>query len=190
MISPILTSGSELKVLGLFAEAPGKALNRTELQKYTHIANNPLSGALKALMNFNVIEKKNNNYQLNFRNEFVPKLMDLLKDEIKSLKNIPYSVWLMLFDFNKKIVNKMDMVSLYMFGSWAKGIARDSSDIDLAMVVHEKSREIEVELSGLAESLKEKYDRSIQIHIFDEKEFKGKETILIKEILKDGIRIV
>lgn len=190
MISPILTSGSELKILGLFAETPGKALNRTELQKYTHLANNPLNGALNTLINFNVIERDNNNYRLNFKNDFVPKLMSLLMDEIKSLRNIPYGIWLILFDFNKKAIDKFKVDSLYLFGSWAKGIADVNSDIDIAMIIHKKSKEIEIEVSGLAESLKEKYDRDIQIHIFDEIEFKRKETVLIKEILKDGIKVV
>ena len=53
---------------------------------------------------------------------------------MSGLRNLPYTIWLLLFDLTVKLLNKFDIKSMYLFGSYARGDWLEDSDIDLIVV--------------------------------------------------------
>lgn len=193
MKSIALGTKSSVKVLYLFSTAPGKSLTRKEIQQMTRLANNPLSESLKFLVNSGILARKNKReYALDFDNEDVAGLVEFFKDESRHLRNIPYTIWLTLFELSVKVAGRIPVKSIYLFGSQAKLVAHEKSDIDVAVVVVGGKREakMDLELEKIASRLENKFGRKIQVHVFEEKEFARHGASMSKEILRDGIRII
>jgi uncharacterized protein len=90
--------------------------------------------------------------------------------------------------FIQKVSQEIKIDALYLFGSYAKGNAKEYSDIDLAIVSEnfEGSRFFD----------KKKLNKFIlstssdfEVHPFNTKEF-NKENPFVEEILKTGIKII
>lgn len=88
-------------------------------------------------------------------------------------------------DFIKNIavdvLNKFNIKTCYLFGSYAKGIAKGDSDIDLLI----DSEITGLDYFGLIEKLREKLHK--EIDLIRLKDVDNNE--LLKEIIKDGIKI-
>jgi predicted nucleotidyltransferase len=188
MLSLILSQKSNLKVLKLFSFAPGKALNRNQIKGYTKLANVPLDNALNRLQKEGIIEKQKNVIRLNLSNKKTEEILTLFKEESRYLREIPYKIWLILFDYSNSI-KKTRFVKMFLFGSWAKHIARENSDLDLALIINKRDVKQELKAEKIAENLEKKYGLKIQIHFFEEKEFFEKKNSVVKEINLDGIEI-
>lgn len=192
MKSIALGTKSSVKVLYLFSTAPGKSLTRKEIQQMTRLANNPLSESLKFLVNSGILARKNKReYALDFDNEDVAGLVEFFKDESRHLRNIPYTIWLTLFELSVKVAGRIPVRSIYLFGSQAKLVAHEKSDIDVAVILGGKREtKTDLELEKIVSRLENKFGRKIQVHVFEEKEFAGHGAGMSKEILRDGIRII
>ena len=87
---------------------------------------------------------------------------------------------------NRLLINKIDIYSVYLFGSYAKEINNNDSDIDLAIVLNTSKKTFETEVKLM--TLREKNETIIEPHIFDKNSF-SKTNPFIIEILKTGIKI-
>lgn len=192
MKSIALGTKSGVKVLYLFSTAPGKSFTRKDIQQMTRLANNPLSESLKFLVNSRILTRKTKReYALDFDNEDVAGLVELFKDESRHLRNIPYTIWLTLFELSVKVAGRIPVRSIYLFGSQAKLVAHEKSDIDVAVILGGKREtKNDLELEKIASRLENKFGRKIQVHVFEEKEFARHGNGMSKEILRDGIRII
>lgn len=191
MPSIVLGTRSSVKILCLFSHTPGRTFTRMEIQQMTKLANNPLSESLKVLVGTRVLKKNGRKYALNFENDEVNDLVEFFKSESRKLRNQPYSIWLILFESSTRLLAaKLGVKMLYLFGSQAKLIAHEKSDIDLAIVL-EKKREpkLDLALEKIASALESRFGRKIQIHTFEAGEFTKNKTAMVNEILRDGIRI-
>ncbi len=83
--------------------------------------------------------------------------------------------------------NKIPFSAIYLFGSFAKNQARDTSDIDVAIV--SKRRETDKFIIQVGRPIWD-IDTRIEPHIFSEKDFKAKATPLIEEIIATGVKVV
>ncbi len=85
------------------------------------------------------------------------------------------------------VKNKFNACRLYLFGSQVKGNTHKDSDIDIAVVLkdYEKRMEVQIELMRL----RRKIDSRIEPHPFRESEF-DVHNILANEILKNSIEII
>lgn len=174
------------KILRIFSEAPGKGLSREEIRKYTRSGNLALSSSLRKLEKFNILKMKKvgktNIYWVNASNPFAKLLLDMFSIERENFKNLEPSKIIFLSPVIDKLLN-LNPKKIFLFGSQVKGTATEESDFDICLVLKKKTREI-VNLE-----LPEK----IQLHIFDEKEFREFEKTkdkLINDILRDGIEIM
>lgn len=192
MKSIALGTKSSVKVLYLFSTAPGKSFTRKDIQQMTRLANNPLSESLKFLVNSGILARKNKReYALDFDNEDVAGLVEFFKDESRHLRNIPYTIWLTLFELSVKVAGRIPVRSIYLFGSQAKLVAHEKSDIDVAVILGGKREaKMDLELEKIASRLENKFGRKIQVHVFEEKEFTRHGDGMSKEIIRDGIRII
>jgi predicted nucleotidyltransferase len=82
--------------------------------------------------------------------------------------------------------NKIPFSSIYLFGSFAKNQARETSDIDVAIVSkRKKTDKFIIEVGRPIWDI----DTRIEPHIFSENDFKAVATPLIGEIIKTGIKV-
>jgi predicted nucleotidyltransferase len=107
--------------------------------------------------------------------------MALSKDEIIKIAN----------GFLKVIRKKHDVRQAYLFGSFAKGMAKDYSDVDIAIVLgtlassEESPFDEDFEISHEAQ----KYNSLLEVVCFVQDEFDQDGTTIVKKIKKEGIRL-
>lgn len=82
----------------------------------------------------------------------------------------------------KKVFQDYDIEYCYLFGSYAKGKATEKSDVDLLISTSITG----IEFFDLVENLRESLKKNIDVL---KKEQLYENSILINEILKDGIKI-
>ena len=74
-----------------------------------------------------------------------------------------------------------------MFGSYAKLIFRENSDVDIAIVsdVVDKRK-----IKKTIRKLEKEYKKKIEIHFFTKKFYNNKRDPLVKDILQHGIKLI
>lgn len=82
--------------------------------------------------------------------------------------------------------NDFDIKTAYIFGSFARGNARPSSDIDLAIVLTKLSNPFEMEVRSMI--LRRTEETIIEPHLFDQADFTPSNPFA-NEIMKTGIEI-
>jgi len=89
-----------------------------------------------------------------------------------------------------KIIEKKGILisSAYLFGSYAKGNAKEWSDIDVALVSDDFSGIRFHDVEKLLSILK-KYNNFIEFHPFRNEDFNPSNNLFIKEILENSLRI-
>lgn len=169
------------KILLFMAISPGRRHTRKEIKEWTKMNNVPLDDSINNLINFKIIEKKNNLYFLNLDSLIVSSIIE----EIKEMKHLPIRVQFIILDFISQVIKLKGIKKIILFGSYAKLIFTENSDIDLAVIL-EKNIKIEKNILAVSEKLSEKYKKEVHINFFDEKELKDKKDKLIKEIKQNG----
>lgn len=107
--------------------------------------------------------------------------MALSKDEIIKIAN----------GFLKVIRKKHDVRQAYLFGSFAKGMAKDYSDVDIAIVLGTLASSEESPFDEDFEIFHEaqKYNSLLEVVCFVQDEFDQDGTTIVKKIKKEGIRL-
>jgi len=108
--------------------------------------------------------------------------MALSKDEVIKIAN----------EFLELIRAKHDVRQAYLFGSFAKGVTKDYSDVDLAVVLGSLDK---LEESPFDESFRifheaQKYNSLLEVVCFAQEEFDQDGGALVKQIKKEGIRLI
>jgi predicted nucleotidyltransferase len=98
------------------------------------------------------------------------------------MKKLPRKVKLAIDEFVEACKKKFgkNLVSIVLFGSYARGIARETSDIDLLVVVkklpHSLKKRIRIEgrvFESIENRIFEKYGKSLQIIVLDKADVKN-----------------
>ena len=189
MISNIMAYKSNLKIIKLFSLAPGKGLSRKALKEFTKLFNIALDNAINRLVKEGILTKEKRIFRLNLSSEKTKSILSILKKEQELLREISYSIWLILFDFNSAITEKTEFEKMILFGSHAKHIASVTSDIDIALIIKKKDTKQEFKAEEIADELEEKYQKKMQLHYLTTEEFEKSKSELVKEIKKEGIAI-
>lgn len=85
-------------------------------------------------------------------------------------------------DISKDVFDNFDVEYCYLFGSYAKGIATEVSDIDLLI----STKTSGLEFYGLVEMLRESLKKKVEVLSFSTLK---NDTDILNEILRDGIKI-
>ncbi|MBU2561449.1 MAG: nucleotidyltransferase domain-containing protein [Nanoarchaeota archaeon] len=186
------------KILFVFAEAPGKAVSRKEIQQLTKLGNKVLTKFLLLLEKFGMITSskigKAYYYRLNLSNPFAEQIVETILLEKKHLNNPDFSALNVLREFVYELTNAdlENLEQVILFGSYAKRTFSKDSDIDVAVITQEKSADDELLITDIIDRLHKRFRKEIQPHYYTTKEFKAleKKDKLVKEIVKDGIRLV
>lgn len=82
--------------------------------------------------------------------------------------------------------DKVPFTEIYLFGSFARNQAKETSDIDVAIV--SKRKKTDKFVIAVGRPIWD-IDTRIEPHIFSEKDFKTVATPIIKEIIETGIKV-
>ena len=83
--------------------------------------------------------------------------------------------------------NDFNIEKVYLFGSYAKGVVTEDSDIDLAVVFKKLSDSFDMQVQLM--KMRRKFDTRIEPHPFEESDFNSSNP-LAREILNTGFEIV
>lgn len=172
----------------LFSLSPGSKFNRTEIQQKTKLNNLVLDKALQRLVSSSILQKNKRLYSFNFEDENAKLILNMVKKQYLQLKELPLAVYYQICDF-VEAVSVFKNLEVILFGSYAKLIYKDKSDIDLAVVYSGKLDNKRI--NHLTGKISQSYGKLMEIHYFEKNRFyKNKKDPLVKGILRDGIRLI
>lgn len=176
------------KIISLLSLSPGSRFSRNDIKEKTRLNNVPLDIALKKLLSSKILIKDARLYQANFENDDSKKIIDLLSKQYKKLKELPLDVYFLLIDLISSAYT-IKGIEIYLFGSYSKLVYQLGSDVDIAIIA---SKDFDKNsLIKAKNKLEKKYNKNIEIHDFDRSSFyKNKSDPLIKDILKNGIKLI
>jgi predicted nucleotidyltransferase len=176
------------KVLSLFSLSPGSRFNRKEIKAKTWLNNVPLDKALLILLNSGLFKREGNYYFIDWENEYVKKLLEICTKQYRQWRELPLDVYYLLVDLTN-VLSTYRGLEVILFGSYAKLIYRQNSDIDIALIF---SGKIDKEqLSKMALKLEKVYQKKVELHYFEKQQFyRNKKDPLVRGILKDGIKLI
>ncbi len=190
----LLGSKATWRILSLMAESPGSRLTRAEIKKFTCLGNNSITESMKDLLVHNMINARKNgktSYGLDMTNEMTKQILLLCEIERKRLNSLPYSFSLILREYVRIILAISAPRRIILFGSVAKRVYREDSDIDIAIIFDDELQtQTRLDMEGAADRLKKRFGKEIQQHIFTVKEFESSKDKLVLEIRRDGIDLL
>lgn len=171
------------KILLLLAISPGSSYTRQEIKNKLEMNNITLDVSLRKLISLKLVKEKNKLHSPNLENYIIQKILG----EKQEMANLPLKIQVIISDFIDK-ATEFKLKNIILFGSYAKLIFSDKSDIDLAVILNneENKAKIEKAIIALASKLSKKHKKEIQVHFFSEADLKHKEDPLIKDILRNG----
>jgi len=186
-------SKSVWRVLVFYGESPGAGFTRQDLRNYTKLGNKALSFALKRLIMFGILIKSKEEfsltlYKLNKGNEYTQDILNLLQKERQNINYLPYNFSIIAREFTREAVVSVNALSIYLFGSVAKGTYRDDSDVDFAIVLEKKAVKDDIAINIICDRLSEKFDKKIQCFLMTRDQLNKNKTKLV-EVLKHGIKL-
>jgi len=189
-----LGNKSAWRVLMLYGESPGAGFTRQDLRNHTKLGNKALSFALKRLIAFGILTKSKEQlslavYKLNKENKYSQDILNLLQRERQDLNHLPYHFSNIAREFSREVVDSVDVLSVYLFGSVAKGTYREDSDMDFAVVLEKKTPKEDMTINVICDKLSEKFSRKIHCFLMTEDQLSKNKTKLAEEILKHGIKL-
>ncbi|WP_424359654.1 nucleotidyltransferase family protein [Methanocella sp. MCL-LM] len=187
MIEPVFDKDG-FKVLTVFSISPGSRYKRNELKEMTRLNNVPLDNVIVRLVNCGILRIEKNLYQLSFEKEETKKLIEIVSQQYKELRELPLSVFFLLADA-VDVLSAVKGIEVYLFGSYAKLVYREKSDVDLAVIL--KAGQKTPDYVKLSMKLEKVYGKKVQIHDFESEGFyKNKKDPLVSEILRNGVRLL
>lgn len=197
VVENVFSSPSKVQVLRVLSSS-SSALSPQELEKECTKNISVIYDAVRELEAEGVIvsvnpEGRKNYYRLNMENSFSDSVRTLFRDEKeeKSLSDVPAHLLNIVFDVRNRLKSGVEGLELVLiFGSVARGDFTPESDIDLYLVVEEKSLELEDKVYDLLED----YDRDFSVVIRDREayrnDFSDEPSELGKSIMLEGFSII
>lgn len=150
--------------------------------------NIPLDSALARLVSSGVIKKEKGLFSVNLENNYAEHIIAILSSQHRYLKNLPFDVYFLLADAVNELSNVKGL-ELWLFGSYSKMVYNERSDVDLALLVSRGPDKKHIQ--KVLRKLEKHYLKEIEEHFFDVHEFyKNKKDPLVKEIMRNGVRLM
>jgi len=182
------------KIIALFLLSPGSKYTRKEIKEKTGMNNVPLDKALKKLLKTEMLKEEKNLLGLNpAEPEEAKKLKEIITADYRDKLNfVTLKIFYIILEASDKLSCIKEVKELVLFGSYAKLIYSEKSDIDFAVFLGKKIKNKEkTERKILKEmsKIEKRHKKKIEIHFFSEEDKKHKEDPLIKDILKNGRKV-
>ncbi len=188
MITPIFDKDA-LQILTVFSISPGSRFLRRELKDRTKLNNVNLDNAINILLNSKLIKKEKRLLSLNLDSDKTKQVIDLTSNEYKKLRGLPLDVY---FSITNIIfyLSKLKDIDVYLFGSYAKLVFKENSDIDILIVSDTINIKQKREINVLAQKLELRYKKKIELHYFSMGFYKNKRDHFVQEVLRNGVRLL
>ncbi|MBI2653555.1 nucleotidyltransferase domain-containing protein [Candidatus Woesearchaeota archaeon] len=176
-----------LEVLTLFSVSPGSKFLRKELKERTKLNNINLDNAINTLLNSDLIKKEKRFLLLNFDN--AKEIIKVVSNEYKTLRELPFDAYFSVINIIFHL-SKLKGIHAYLFGSYAKLVYKETSDIDIAIVSDKITANEKKEINRLTRKLETRYRKKIEFHYFGMNFYKNKKDPIVQEIIKNGVRLI
>ena len=173
-----------VRILSYLLISPGSRHSRKEIKEKTGMNNITLDESLHTLENIGILTRKRRLYELNMQEMNENSILKDLKNEFETFA-IPHRTFNILVEFTGEMLKEKSIEGIILFGSYAKLIFSEKSDIDVALITKEKNKRIENEANKKTKGISEKWGKTIETHFFTKEEFKKKDLI-IADIKKNG----
>lgn len=197
MLENILGNKTAWKILRLIAESPGRPVSQKEIRNLVRLGFSNLQDSLNKMAYSNIVNIKKQGktayYYLDLTNDLTQKIMELMNLERKRLNNLQPSKAAILAELERKLLVKIKGIKkVLLFGSVAKRINIEGSDIDICILT--ESKLTAAEKLRVAKIITQFEKKGVKFQIFDfaEKEFEKmlrEKAPLAVEIARDGISL-
>ncbi|MDP8297162.1 MAG: nucleotidyltransferase domain-containing protein [Candidatus Orphnella occulta] len=176
MLKQLLGSRTRISVLKLFVFNPDKEYYIREIERLTNEPFDPLRMELHRLKNIGLLKSRTSGrqkyYSMNSNHTLFPDIKSII------LKTVGIGDL-----FKSAFQKKNDIVSAFIYGSYAKNDEHNESDIDIFVVGNITSKE----LQGIVSDIENKTKREINPTVYSQEELRKKyksKNNFIAEILK------
>ena len=176
-----------IKILTMFSISPGSRFTRNEIKEKIMLNNIPLDNALSILLRNKILIKERRFLGLNFGNKYLDNLLDIIKKEYLRFREVELKIYYLILDVSF-VLSNIKNLDIYLFGSYAKLIYTEKSDVDLAIFLEEEDKKVIKKIKKDLDKIERKCNKNIELHFFEKKDMKEKDP-MIREILKNGILI-
>ncbi|SRR3989344_2392147 len=176
-----------IKILTMFSISPGSRFTRNEIKEKIMLNNIPLDNALNTLLKNKILIKERRFLGLNFENKYLNNLLDIVKKEHLRFREVELKIYYLILDISF-VLSNIKNIDIYLFGSYAKLIYTEKSDVDLAIFLEEEDKKVIKKIKKDLDKIERKCNKNIELHFFEKKDMKEKDP-MIREILKNGILI-
>ncbi len=177
-----------VKIMTLFSVSPGSKFTRKEIKEKTMLNNLPLDGALAVLLKNKILMKEKRLLSINFESNMAKAILEVAKKEHLRFKEIPLKIFYLLIDISESFSKVNGIDNIYLFGSYAKLIYTEKSDVDLAIILRKEDNNLIKKVKDEIRKMEKKYGKTIQEHFFGKKDLKENDPI-IREIKRNGIAL-
>ena len=185
MITDILNK-NVAKILTLFSISPGSKLTRNEIKQKTMLNNTPLDNTLIRLLKNKILQKEKRLISLNLENKNAKTITELAREEHLRFKEIPLKTYYLLIDISAYMSSISKISRTYLFGSYAKLIYAETSDVDIAVILKKEENELTKRITKEITKIEKNYGKTVEPHFFTEKDLKAKDP-LIEEIKRNSV---
>lgn len=175
-----------LKILTIFSISPGARFLRKELKEKTMLNNVTLDESLNILINTGIIRKEKRPLSFNLEHK---EILEIIKKEHKKLNELYTNAYFPILELIE-FLSPLKKTIVYLFGSHAKLIHHESSDVDIAIISDNISEQQKNKINKFASKLERKYNKKIEVHYFGNEFHKNKSDPLVKDILKNGRKLI
>ena len=175
------------KIITYLTISPGSKYTRKELKEKTKLNNIPLDESLSKLSVLKIIKKEKNLYSLKLEYEPANRIIEIIKSEYNKY-HLSYETFIILLEIIDKLSKYNQIKDIILFGSYAKLIHTDKSDLDLAIISEQKLKEnIEKVVIKAIDKISKKDNKKIDLKFFTDEEIKKNQSDpLIKDIIRNG----
>lgn len=174
------------KILSLFSISPGSKFTRKEIKEKTMLYNIPLDKALTVLLNNKILIKEKRLLSVNFEDNNAKNIIEIIKKEYLRFKEIPLKIYYLLLDICASLSELNQIENICLFGSFAKLIYTEKSDIDLGIILQREDKVLIQKIKSEIAKIEKKYEKTIEEHFFEKNDLSEKDP-LIEEIKRNNI---
>jgi DNA polymerase sigma len=114
-----------------------------------------------SILNSKIIKKERRLLSLNLENEKARAIVNIIAREYKELKELPLQVYFSLIDV-VHFLSRFKELDVYLFGSYAKLIFNEKSDIDLAVISDKLAEEDKKEFSRFVGKIERRHKKILK----------------------------
>ena len=198
-IKTLFGTSSSIKILRTLSEIPA-AFTIEELQKETGLSRGIVHKTINELnRNRFVVDIESKGklmmFRLNVEHDYYTHIIDIFSFEKKIYRRnvVILNVWNVLESVVSSIINKkINVVSIWLFGSQARGTAAVTSDVDLFIITEQKNLEDEKIILSICDKYSKKLFARINMIIMTFEEYeteREKKTAFIEQIQRGSIEL-